>query len=243
MTRPIRYVPSAPRITSVRPLVSSLKTAASQSVSSDEVVSIQPMSPPLVLDASVETAFASSSNVLPPLIAARASSAFFLAASFWASVGSVLPVSTAGVTAISQAWRSSLRVLSSTTRWSICSGVRTIPSSAPSFAWRAVSISFSTIVVLKAPCESSSSLLIAVTRDWASAAVRRPAAASALIRLASCWRRKTSTDARSMNWSFVIVWPSTDAAGARWALYQVVTPTITRMRIATTTVTPNARFV
>ena len=106
-----------------------------------------------------------------------------------------------------------------------------------------MSISFSTIVALNWPCESSTWLLIAVTRDWPSADVRRPAATSALTRFACCWSRKISTFARSRNWSFVIVCPSTVAAAARWVPYQVVAPTITRMRTATTTVIPNARFM
>jgi hypothetical protein len=96
----------------VTPLTSSLKTAATQSLSSDAPWSIQPMSPPPVFDASVETAFATSPNALPDLTWARASSAAFFASAIWTAVDVVAPLVICGSTAIRRTWRSSLRVLS-----------------------------------------------------------------------------------------------------------------------------------
>jgi hypothetical protein len=76
--------------------------AACQAGSSVAVSSIQPRSPPADFDGSVETLLATSSKDLPALIWARASSAFFFASAFWASVGTAAPVSTVGSTASSQ---------------------------------------------------------------------------------------------------------------------------------------------
>ena len=107
---------------------SAANTASSNFGSSTASSSIQPRSPPVALEASVETDLATSSHVLPPVVtSARAWSAISFAAAFWASVGSSLPSSTCGATAMIQAWRSSGVVDSSTILASICSGVTVMP--------------------------------------------------------------------------------------------------------------------
>ena len=70
----------------------------------------------------------------------RAWSAIVLAAAFWASVGSVLPLSTAGSTSITQAWRCSGVVASSRILASTCSGLAVMPSVVARPAWIRVSI-------------------------------------------------------------------------------------------------------
>ena len=102
VTRPIRKMPSSPSMTSVMPFASALKSGRlTRPSSSRRSRPIQPRSPPWSRVAtSVETLLATSSQDLPPLMSRSASSAFFFASAFWASVGSGAPSSTAGSTAM-----------------------------------------------------------------------------------------------------------------------------------------------
>ena len=104
-----------------------------------------------------------------------------------------------------------------------------------------MSISFSSTAAMNVFV--SSWLVIDVLRDWACCWVIRPAATSELIRFTCCCSRNASTCARSLNWSLVIVWPSTVAAAARCWPYHVVAPTTTRMSTAITTASPNPTFM
>ena len=102
-------------MTAVGAFGSAAKTASSHFGSSAASSVIQPRSPPVEADASVDTDLATSSHFLPPVVTSiRAWSAIFFAASFWAWVGSVAPSSISGSTAMIQAWRSSGVVDSST---------------------------------------------------------------------------------------------------------------------------------
>ena len=202
-------------MTSVGLFGSAANSASSHLGSSAASLSIQPRSPPVAADESVETAFATSSHVLPPVISASAWSAIFFAAAFCSSVGSVLPASTSGRTAIIQAWRSSGVVDSSAIFASIWSSVTVMPASLARSAWIRPSISCSRT------CGASVWVWACCWSDWICVwpweLVRRPAATAAWIRACCCWSRQTSIDAASLNSSFVIVWPPTVAAGARWS--------------------------
>ena len=204
----------SPWITAVGLFGSAANTASSHLGSSAASLAIQPRSPPAAAVESVETAFATSSHFLPPVVTSvSAWSAIFFAAAFCSSVGSVLPSLTSGRTPMIQAWRCSGVVDSSAIFASIWSGVTLTPASLARSAWIRPSISCSRTwgasVWVWACCWSD---WICV---WPWELVRRPAATAAVIRACCCWSRQTSIDAASLKSSRVIVWPPTVAAAAR----------------------------
>ena len=116
VTRPIRYAPSSPTITSVGVSLATAMSASRNGMSRDASWSMNEMSPPWSFEASVEVALAIVSQSPPPLRSARALSAAAFAAAFWASVEVEAPASVAGLTSIIHACRSS-GVVASTVSW------------------------------------------------------------------------------------------------------------------------------
>ena len=110
-------------------------------------VRTQPRSPPCgAVAASVETVFATSSQVFPPAMSLSAASILAFAAAFWASVGAMAPGSVCGFEAMTQPWRASGVVASVVIRASMSSGPAVMPWSAASFAWSLSSMSLSRVV-------------------------------------------------------------------------------------------------
>ena len=103
----MRKIPSSPSMTAVGVSTSAAKSASLNASSSWlDSAWIQPRSPPCAaVEASVETVFATSSQVLPPPMSRNAASIFVRAAAICAAVGSVASASTSGATSITQAWR------------------------------------------------------------------------------------------------------------------------------------------